>query len=158
MSRRSAVGLALTSFVAIAVAAAAVAGQKDSASSTRALFGVLEGSKEVGGGDPDGFGSATGVVTAADTVCFALVVKRLDPPVAAHIHSAQRGVNGPVVVPLTAPTSGDPGTSSGCVSGLDTALVDNLLEHPARYYWNVHTTAYPGGAIRGQLFNKPKPG
>jgi len=67
--------------------------------------------------------------------------------VAAHIHSAPAGVNGPIVVPLVPPTSG---SSSDCAS-VDRDLVLAILQHPENYYVNVHTTEYPGGAIRGQL-------
>ncbi|HKP18861.1 MAG TPA: CHRD domain-containing protein [Gaiellaceae bacterium] len=115
-----------------------------------------QGSFEVGGGDPDGFGSATAVVVGADTLCYALVVKKLDQPTAAHIHRGPKGVNGPVVIPFNPPNDGTAGTSSGCVSGVDPALLDDVLAHPAQYYWNVHTTTFPGGAIRGQVFVKPK--
>jgi hypothetical protein len=158
MSRRAVAGVALTVLVAVAVVTTAVASRKDSASSRKALYGVLTGNNEIAGGDPDGFGSATATVVAADSICFGLVVRGLDAPTGAHIHSGKRGVNGPIVIPLTAPGSGSPGTSSACVGGIDTALVDDLLKHPGKYYWNVHTTAFPGGAIRGQLFTRVRHG
>ena len=31
------------------------------------------------------------------------------------------------------------------------ALAQDLAANPADYYFNIHTTAFPGGAIRGQL-------
>jgi CHRD domain len=70
--------------------------------------------------------------------------------VAAHIH---RVVNGPIVVPLNQPSSGDPGASSGCVT-VDPKLARAILRHPHRYYANVHTAAFPSGAVRGQLFGR----
>jgi hypothetical protein len=51
------------------------------------------------------------------------------------------------VVPFTPPTSG---ASSGCVT-ITTALADEIVANPAGFYVNVHTTAFPNGAIRGQL-------
>ena len=30
-------------------------------------------------------------------------------------------------------------------------LIADILENPENYYFNVHNTEYPGGAIRGQL-------
>ena len=124
----------------------------------RALFAVLTGRKEVdasgqrGVGDPDGRGSFTAIVDG-DQLCFAITVKNIDQPVAAHIHKAKPSLAGPVVVPLTQPSSGDPGASSGCMT-VETGLARAILKHPHRYYANVHTMAFPGGAVRGQLFRR----
>jgi CHRD domain len=60
-----------------------------------------------------------------------------------------------IVVPLTPPSTGDPGASSGCVT-VDPALARAILNHPHRYYANVHTTAFPNGAARGQLFARSR--
>ena len=62
------------------------------------------------------------------------------------------GENGPIVVTLAPPSSGDPGVSGACVA-VDPELLDDILQHPAQYYVNVHTAAFPGGALRGQLFH-----
>jgi CHRD domain len=124
----------------------------------RALFAVLNGRKEVdasgrrGAGDPDGRGSFTATVDG-NQLCFGITVTNLDQPVAAHIHRGKPNENGPVVVPLTAPSAGDPGASSGCVT-VDPVLAQDILKHPHKYYANVHTTAFTGGAARGQLFRK----
>jgi hypothetical protein len=125
----------------------------------RALFAVLTGRKEVdaegnrGVGDPDGRGTFTAIVDG-DQLCFGITVKNLDAPVAAHIHKGRPNQAGGIVVPLTpAPTSGDPGASSGCVT-VDAALAHAILKNPHKYYTNVHTTAFPAGAVRGQLFGK----
>ncbi|MDC5696638.1 CHRD domain-containing protein [Intrasporangium calvum] len=108
----------------------------------------LAGINEPGGGDPDGSGTAhVWVNVGLSEVCYHLVVSALDPVVGAHIHSAPAGVNGPVVVPLGAPVSG---TSSGCVA-VEKSLAKAILKSPQAFYVNVHTTVYPGGAIRGQL-------
>ena len=151
MSRRSAALLVLSLVVALAVVAAAVASRAVSTTSEKALFGVLVGANELGGGDPDGFGSATAVVVPPDTLCYALIAKGLDMPVAAHIHRGKSDQNGPVVIPFTPPNAGNPGTSSGCVSGIDPALIDDVVEHAKQYYWNIHTTTFPAGALRAQV-------
>jgi hypothetical protein len=126
----------------------------------RALFAVLTGRNEVdadgrrGAGDPNGRGSFTAIVDG-DQLCFGITVTNLDPPSGAHIHKARPNRNGPIVVPLTPPTSGDPGASSGCVE-VDAAIAKAILRHPRQYYANVHTGPFPGGAVRGQLFRRSK--
>jgi CHRD domain len=64
---------------------------------------------------------------------------------AAHIHIAERGKPGPVVVPLCAPcTSGATGTANVTATVLDAIQTD-------RAYVNVHTPTNPAGEIRGQV-------
>jgi hypothetical protein len=70
------------------------------------------------------------------------------PSTAAHIHKGDANTAGPVVIPFTAPAAN--GQSSACVTA-DVALLTDLVANPANYYSNVHTTQFPGGAVRGQL-------
>ena len=136
----------------------AATSQSRSALQNRPLFAVMTGRKEVdadgrrGAGDLNGRGSFTATVDG-DQLCFGITVKNIDDPAAAHIHRGQPDEAGPVVVPLTAPSSGDPGASSGCVD-VDSATARAILKRPHRYYANVHTGPFPGGAVRGQLFRK----
>ncbi len=124
----------------------------------KALFTVLSGRNEVddqgrrGAGDPDGRGSFSATVDGGQ-LCFGITVANLDDPVAAHIHKGRPNVNGPIVVTLTHPADGDPGASSGCTA-VDTDLTRAILKNPHKYYVNVHTGAFPNGAVRGQLFRK----
>jgi hypothetical protein len=121
------------------------------------LFAVLLGGNEVSddgqanAGDLDGVGSAT-VLFADTTLCFGITVNNLDAPTAAHIHQERAGVNGSIVVPLTAPATGDPGASSGCIPDVDPDLVEEIRTHPGEFYVNVHTEKFRSGAVRGQLF------
>ena len=125
-----------------------------------ALFAQLSGRKEIsmttgerGAGDPDGFGSAS-FTFDGDQLCFGITVANLDAPVMAHIHRGGRGENGPIVIPLTQPATGDPGASSGCVP-LNTpelaAVAAEIQANPRGFYANVHITAFQAGAVRGQL-------
>lgn len=70
-------------------------------------------------------------------------------PTAGHIHgSAPRGTNSGVLFPLT----GIPAATSGTVTGsvtLTMAQEEDLLN--GLFYFNLHTTANPGGEIRGQI-------
>ena len=80
-------------------------------------------------------------------VCFELAVDDIEMASAAHIHVGAPDVAGPVVVTLTAPSSG---TSSGCVD-VERALALAIVQDPAAYYVNVHNADFPAGAVRGQL-------
>lgn len=124
------------------------------------LYGVLNGQKEVapdgrkGAGDPDGKGSASAIYDEGK-LCYGLTVKNIDNPVGAHIHKGPRGKNGPIVMKLDPPSAGDPGASSGCVNVAE-GLARSILKNPHKFYWNVHTSEYPSGAIRGQVFAKTR--
>ncbi len=86
-------------------------------------------------------------------------------PVAAHIHNAPAGVNGPVVFDLVANLDGGglvfgfPG--SVAITGSDKSLAAGLgaliNATPWDFYINLHTDAFPGGEIRGQLAAVPVP-
>ena len=123
-------------------------------SSSKALFAVLTGAKEPGGGDPNGRGSFTAVIDG-NRLCYGLTNRNIEDPGAAHIHEGGRRVAGDVVVPLQQPSSGDPGASSDCVR-IARSLGRAILQNPNRYYVNVHTAGLPDGAIRGQLFGRQR--
>lgn len=133
--------------VALTVPTAASA---DSSSTDFAHFSFthLTGAAEVPGpGDPDGLGFAF-VRWNADNglICYNVLVRRIAPATAAHIHVGDEKTAGPVVQPLEAPTDG---YSAGCVD--NDALAAALDANPDDYYVNVHNAEYPAGAVRGQL-------
>jgi CHRD domain-containing protein len=127
----------------------------------RPLFAALNGGNEIapdgtrGAGDRNGAGSFSAVIDGRE-LCYGLAVRDIQDPVAAHIHRGGRDTNGPIVVPLTAPDSGNPGVSSDCTR-LRRSLVRAIRRNPGRYYVNVHTGDFPDGAVRGQLFSRGGP-
>jgi CHRD domain len=83
-------------------------------------------------------------------VCYDLRVANMQDiqeATAAHIHEGAVGTEGPAKVTLEAPKTG---SVQGCKSA-DVALIHAIMQNPTNYYVNVHTVAFPKGAIRGQL-------
>jgi len=123
------------------------------------FFSVLNGGnvcKEViglicGVGDPDGVGSATVTIISETRLCVGLVVDNIGMPTSARIHAGPSAINGPAVVTLPVPASGNPGYSSGCVNVAqeDLAL---MRASPQNFYINIRNSDYSKGAVRGQLF------
>ena len=117
------------------------------------LTASLSGDAEVGDpGDPGGTGSATvDIDTDTNEVCFVIVSSGTsEDPAAAHIHEGASDVAGGVVVDFDWATNGAGGGAAGCVAG-DAAVVASIVADPSGFYVNVHTGAFPAGAIRGQL-------
>lgn len=112
---------------------------------------LMGGSNEVPNpGDADGTGTSMVTLKASTgEVCWDTKAANITLPAAAsHIHRGARGAAGPVVVPFTAPDAS--GVSSGCAK-VDAALITEIAQNPAGFYVNVHTSDFPGGAVRGQL-------
>lgn len=108
---------------------------------------VLTGPQEVSGGDPDGLGLAV-IDIDGTTVNYTILVQNINPPTAAHIHQGPAGVDGGIVVDLM-PTF-VAGNATGSVTASQ-SVIDGILANPGGFYVNVHTSDFPGGAIRGQL-------
>ena len=102
-----------------------------------------------GPGDPDGTGTVTVRVEPANSrVCWTLYARDIDPATGAHIHRGAPGQAGPPVVLLATPDAA--GRSEGCAP-ITSELARELTMQPQEFHVNVHTTAFPAGAIRGQL-------
>ena len=68
---------------------------------------------------------------------------------ALHFHGpALAGVNAAVAVGLTITNPAAAGGASGEITITEAHEADLLA---GRWYWNVHTAAYPGGEVRGQV-------
>ena len=106
--------------------------------------------------DPTAAGFAYVTLDATTgTVTYNLTAPNLASTIAAHIHRGIGGAAGPVVIPFANVPLVN-GYTSGTVTGVSTALINEILGNPSGFYVNIHTTTYQGGAIRGQL--GPAPG
>jgi len=155
MTRTIALALAGAALAAGATAAQAQFGGPPPAPITGTeLTATLGGKAEVPGpGSMTGDGNAMVWVDAKkNQACYTLMVRGVPDATMAHIHKGMAGKAGNVVVPLEKPR----GYSHACEQ-VDHALAMDMLAHPADYYVNVHSAAFPKGAIRGQLKVKPAP-
>lgn len=145
---RTRIGLStIVALLALSVVIAPVAVGKG-----RPLQADLVGANEVPGpGDPDGTGDARlRLNQGRHRICYRIEVSDIAlPAVGAHIHAGAAGVAGPIVVELVPPDA--TGVSERCVTGLERSLVKAIRKDRADYYVNVHTSAFPDGAVRGQL-------
>ena len=106
--------------------AGAVRGQLTGTST--AAFGWEVAIALKGSSEPNATGTAVVRVRKdASMVCYRLHAANVTlPTIAAHIHNGAASVNGPVVVPFTAP--GADGNSTGCVANVNGALIDAIIE------------------------------
>jgi hypothetical protein len=127
----------------------AATGSAQSAGAWTKFTAKLSGDNEVGGGDPDGSGTAA-VKMRGTEVCYDLKWTGVDATMS-HIHWAAAGKNGDVVVNFFANESPlDASSKSGCVQA-KAAVVKAITANPSKYYVNVHSPEFPTGAARGQL-------
>jgi uncharacterized protein (TIGR03437 family) len=77
---------------------------------------------------------------------------------AMHIHRGAAGVNGPVVVPFAVERTEVNGSGRLPVvqtpfpsTAVPVATISDILANPSQFYYNVHSTDFPAGIMRGQL-------
>jgi CHRD domain-containing protein len=139
----------------VAASAASVAPAKNGNGVMCVLHARLTATSETTGSTSTAKGHTQIKVRANGTIEFKTQIlnKNGETFVAGHIHLAPVGVAGSIVVPLFA----SPGTTARHIrqSGVATPNAGTtgaaLCTNPSAYYVNYHTTAFPGGAIRGQL-------
>ena len=97
---------------------------------------TLTGAAEVPGpGDTDGGGTVQVTLNPdKGEVCYELSVANLQEATAAHIHKGEKGEEGQIEVALA-----------------DVVVIEAIMQDPTDYYVNVHTAAFPKGAVRGKL-------
>lgn len=128
----------------------------------------LVGAEEVPAADTAAQGQAVFQVDDDGTaIDYRVNVANIDDVLMSHLHLAPAGTNGPIVVWLY-PDAPPPQLIEGRTQGtlatgtitaddltgpLTGASMEHLLEaiRAGTIYVNVHTTAFPGGEIRGQL-------
>ena len=77
--------------------------------------------------------------------------------VGAHIHPGVSGVNGPVTISTGLATANtrtlNNGSGEFTFNGVfaDPAVVQQIINNPSSFYFNVHSPGNPGGFSRGQL-------
>ena len=107
---------------------------------------TLSGSQEIPPVTTAATGSGVLRVAADRTVTGSATIAGMTPTVA-HIHEAPAGANGPIVVPLAKTAENTwsipPGTT------LTPAQYESFKA--GNLYFNIHSEAYKGGEIRGQI-------
>ena len=142
---------------AVVASTASVAPAKNGNGVMCVLHARLAASNETTGSTSTAKGHTLIKVRANGTIEFKthILNKNGETYVAGHIHQAPVGVAGPIVVPLfvspAPPTSARHIKQSGVATPNAGTTGADLCSNPSAYYVNYHTTAFPGGAIRGQL-------
>ena len=117
------------------------------------LGAVLTGSQETPPTTTSGFGNAT--VTFDSTranITTTITVANLGAAINNfHIHEGPPGVAGPVVVNLIGLGGVFIGGTMTVTTPIAADVAQRMLQNPGNFYVNVHTTQFPGGAVRGQL-------
>jgi hypothetical protein len=118
----------------------------DAATST--YTATLSAAEEVPvAGPPGGAGAATITIdTAASRLCYDVTWSReVGTPNAGHIHKGPSGTSGPIEVVLNLPAQ-----PRACMQ-VPAVVLQDIVADPGGHYVNVHSNAYPNGAVRGQL-------
>ncbi len=119
--------------------------------------GAVRGSNEVPPNGSTAFGSAYITIdTVTNTLTWEVNESGIASPTLSHIHGqAPVGANASVLISFASSASAFVGGRlNGSVAlsgGLSPADLNALLTNPANFYVNVHSLAFPGGEIRGQL-------
>jgi len=154
MNRPQAVpALALLALLFTAAPGAAYTGGDQSVTHTFAM----DGAQEVPGGSGDPDGTATGTLTLsslAGLLSFSILFSNIDDPIALDIHFGAAGVEADPLVTLPVSDGVDPNPLIGTVA-LPDAILQSMIGDPTAFYVNLHTAAFPNGAVRGQV---PEPG
>jgi len=152
----------MISMAALLTAVAACSDDDGGTGTDTEFEALLSGTNEVPAVSTPATGSATISIQGAQIV-YQVDVQDIENVLFSHIHIAPEGENGPVRLNLcgTDDTPGcstiDTGTlvsdSNAVTTGTPAITFDSLVSaiRAGNAYVNVHTTANPGGEIRGQI-------
>ena len=133
-------------FVVPALLAAALAA---SAAAQTSFYADIDGTKETPANGSTAGGWARVTLNPGNTLTYEVRTWGISGT-QAHIHDGPIGVAGSIIVPLT----GGPTVWTGTSAAITAAQVTKL--QTLGLYVNVHTSAFPGGEIRGQLEARPR--
>ena len=130
-----------------------IRGQLGNTGARLILGGELRGSNETPPNNSTAFGVASFQFDTSNNLIYEIDESGISgTPSGAHIHKAAPGVAGNIVIAFTSSTNTfQNGHLRGVVTGVDPALAADIQANPGSYYANVHSAAFPGGEIRGQL-------
>lgn len=115
----------------------------------------LRGTNEVPPNGSAAFGSAFVTLDPInDSITWEVNTSGIASPTLSHIHRNVAGANGPIIIDFaTSPGQIPNGRTSGTrsIAALSPTDRTNLATAPAGFYVNVHSSAFPGGELRGQL-------
>jgi hypothetical protein len=102
-------------------------------------------------GDRNG-GAYVVIRISGNQVSYAARWSGLAAPTAFHLHKGRAGTNGGVKVGFFGEAlPGSARAVTGKVTINDRGLLAGIRRSPSRYYLNIHTGEFPGGAVRAQL-------
>jgi hypothetical protein len=99
-------------------------------------------------------GTGTGTTGSAS---FNLTLSNLDFPVTGyHIHTGVSTTTGGILIDFQGQTPFETirnggNTFVGTVNNLNAAAISSVQANPAGFYFNIHNSAFPGGAVRDQV-------
>jgi hypothetical protein len=144
--------------IAATMALVAVPGTTSAVDPTQPAYGgPLTGAQETPAVATSATGQGTAVISAdGSTITYLVTYSGLSGTLnAAHIHTGAAGVAGGVILPLVAgpsPMSGTLTAADFSASGSVTTFAQAVAAIRAgTTYFNLHTSANPGGEIRGQI-------
>lgn len=139
----------LIRFLAISIILSSIISCDDNYPSQNVTFiAHLNGASEDPANSSTAIGTATLIYNTNTKIFTITVTHNISAPTSAHIHKGDVGIIGPPVFTFSSFTSPITYTSIA----LDAAQVADLYAN--LYYVNIHTTAYSGGEIRGQLIKQ----